>query len=92
VNLQRRGVARPRPERILSLRPDPSPSRQPADLTTQLARAKVPVYSYRHAGLADVNRTIREIGDRVDAEAWRWSGDRRADGRDPPESRIRPAQ
>ena len=66
-NLQRVGaLLDPDLERILSLRPDlVAVYGSQQDLTTQLARAKVPVYSYRHAGLADVNRTIREIGDRV---------------------------
>jgi iron complex transport system substrate-binding protein len=53
-------------ERILSLRPDlvvVYGSQQ--DLLKQLARASIPVYNYRHAELADVSRTIREIGDRV---------------------------
>ena len=66
-NLQRVGaLLDPDLERILSLRPDlVAVYGSQQDLTTQLARANVPVYSYRHAGLADVNRTIREIGDRV---------------------------
>jgi iron complex transport system substrate-binding protein len=53
-------------ERILSLHPDlVAVYGSQQDLMTQLARAGIPVYSYRHAGLADVNRTIREIGGRV---------------------------
>lgn len=66
-NLQRVGaLLDPDLERILSLRPDlVAVYGSQQDLTTQLTRANVPVYSYRHAGLADVNRTIREIGDRV---------------------------
>lgn len=66
-SLQRVGaLLDPDLERILSLRPDlVAVYGSQQDLTTQLARANVPVYSYRHAGLADVNRTIREIGDRV---------------------------
>jgi iron complex transport system substrate-binding protein len=50
-------------ERILSLQPDlviAYGSQQ--DLLKQLARAGIPASTYRHAGLADVNRTIREIG------------------------------
>ena len=53
-------------ERILSLRPDlvvAYGSQQ--DLLKQLSHAGIPAYNYRHAGLADVNRTIREIGDRT---------------------------
>jgi iron complex transport system substrate-binding protein len=53
-------------ERILSLRPDlvvAYGSQQ--DLLKQLTHAGIPAYNYRHAGLADVNRTIREIGDRT---------------------------
>ncbi len=53
-------------ERILSLRPElvvAYGSQQ--DLLKQLSRAGIAVYNYRHAGLADVNRTIREVGDRT---------------------------
>ena len=56
-------------ERILSLRPDlVIVYESQADLRTQLGRAKVPVYLYRHAGLADVTQTIREVGARVGRE------------------------
>jgi cobalamin transport system substrate-binding protein len=66
-NLQRVGaLLDPDLERILSLRPDlVAVYGSQQDLLMQLGRANIPVYSYRHAGLADVNRTIREIGDRV---------------------------
>jgi iron complex transport system substrate-binding protein len=67
TRLQRVGaLLDPDLERILSLRPDlvvAYGSQQ--DLVKQLARASIPVYSYRHAGLPDVNRTIREVGARV---------------------------
>ena len=66
-NLERVGaLLDPNLERILSLRPDLVAiygSQQ--DLKTQLARAGIPVYPYRHAGLADITTTIREIGERV---------------------------
>jgi iron complex transport system substrate-binding protein len=66
-DLQRVGaLLDPDVERILSLRPDlvvVYGSQQ--DLITQLGRASIPVYSYRHAGLADVTRTIRDLGVRV---------------------------
>jgi iron complex transport system substrate-binding protein len=66
-DLQRVGaLLDPDLERILSLRPDlVAVYGSQQDLMTQLARANIPVYSYRHAGLADVNRTIRDLGDRV---------------------------
>ena len=85
-NLQRVGaLLDPDLERILSLRPDlVAVYGSQQDLMTQLARAGIPVYSYRHAGLADVNRTIREIGDRVGHAAGSRGArqeDRRADGR-----------
>ncbi|MEO6239109.1 MAG: ABC transporter substrate-binding protein [Vicinamibacterales bacterium] len=35
------------------------------DLKEQLARAGIPVFDYRHAGLADVTATIRALGDRT---------------------------
>jgi iron complex transport system substrate-binding protein len=56
----------PNLERILALRPDlVAVYGSQQDLKTQLARARIPVYSYRHAGLADITATIREIGERA---------------------------
>lgn len=53
-------------ERMLSLRPDlVAVYGSQTDLVEKLARAQVPVYRYRHAGLADVTDTIRELGTRV---------------------------
>lgn len=64
-------------ERILSLRPDlVVVYGSQADLRAQLERARIPVYVYRHAGLADVAATIRELGDRTGhpSEAARVAG------------------
>jgi iron complex transport system substrate-binding protein len=60
----------PNVERILSLKPDlVIVYGSQDDLKRQLARAGVPVYDYRHAGLADVTATIRSLGERTgDAE------------------------
>jgi iron complex transport system substrate-binding protein len=56
-------------ERILSLRPDLVVIyASQADLRTQLERAQIPVYSYSHAGLADITVTIRTLGARVGRE------------------------
>jgi iron complex transport system substrate-binding protein len=56
-------------ERILSLRPDLVVAfATQTTLLEQLARAKIPIYVYRHAGLADVLTTIRDIGTRVGRE------------------------
>jgi iron complex transport system substrate-binding protein len=53
-------------ERILSLRPDLVLAYgSQSDLRIQLERAKVPVYRYEHAGLADVPATIRDLGARL---------------------------
>ena len=53
-------------EKILSLRPDLVVAYgSQEDLQKQLARASIPVYTYRHAGLSDVTRTIAEVGARV---------------------------
>ena len=53
-------------ERILSLRPDlVAVYGSQTDLRAQLDRAGIPVYRYSHAGLADVTRTMRELGDRT---------------------------
>lgn len=56
----------PDTERILSLRPDlVIVYGSQADLRAQLTRARVPMYVYSHAGLADVTMTLRSIGTRV---------------------------
>ena len=39
------------------------------DLKEQLARAGIPVFDYRHAGLADVSATIRALGERTGTSA-----------------------
>jgi iron complex transport system substrate-binding protein len=53
-------------ERILSLRPDlVAAYGSQTDLRAQLERAGVPLYVYRHAGLADISETIRTLGARV---------------------------
>ncbi|MEI6670277.1 MAG: helical backbone metal receptor, partial [Acidobacteriota bacterium] len=53
-------------EKILSLRPDlviTYGSQQ--DLATRLAKASVPVFSYRHGSLGDITVTLRELGRRL---------------------------
>jgi iron complex transport system substrate-binding protein len=67
TKLQRVGaLLDPDVERILSLRPDlVAVYASQSDLRTQLERAKIPVYVYSHAGLADVFVTLKEIGERV---------------------------
>lgn len=53
-------------ERIITLRPDLVllyGSQQ--DLMTQLARASIPYFEYRHGGLADVTATMRALGTRT---------------------------
>ena len=53
-------------ERIIALKPDLVVLyHSQADLRTQLARAGVPVFSYAHAGLADVFDTLRAVGARL---------------------------
>ena len=53
-------------ERILSLRPDlVVVYGSQEDLIARLGRARLPLFHYRHAGLADVTSTIRELGVRV---------------------------
>ena len=53
-------------ERILSLRPDlVTVYGSQADLRAQLERAKIPIFPYSHAGLADVTGTIMDLGERV---------------------------
>ena len=59
-------------ERILSLAPDlVVVYESQTDLRRQLERASIPMFIYKHAGLADVTTTIRLLGGRIgrDAEA-----------------------
>jgi iron complex transport system substrate-binding protein len=68
----------PNVERILSLKPDLVVLYgSPDDLKTQLGRAGIGVFDYRHAGLADVTTTIRSLGERTgDAAKARDVADR----------------
>lgn len=60
----------PNVERILSLKPDlVVVYGSQNDLKQQLARASIPIFDYRHAGLADVGTTIRSLGGRTDHQA-----------------------
>ena len=53
-------------ERVLSLTPDlVAIYGSQADLRRQLARASIPVFDYRHGGLADVFATMRALGVRT---------------------------
>ena len=53
-------------ERILSLRPDlVIVYESQVDLRRQLERASIPMFVYKHAGLADVTTTIRQLGTRI---------------------------
>jgi iron complex transport system substrate-binding protein len=53
-------------ERIFSLRPDLVVLYgSQVEQQGQLARASVPVFSYRHGGLADILETIRQLGERT---------------------------
>jgi iron complex transport system substrate-binding protein len=65
--LQRVGaLLDPDVERILSLRPDlVVVYESQVDLRAQLQRAHIPMYVYKHAGLADITTTIRDVGTRV---------------------------
>ncbi len=60
------GLLDPDFERILSLRPDLVVvyGTQSA-LIERLGRAHIPMFNYEHAGLADVTRTLRQVGARV---------------------------
>ena len=53
-------------ERILALRPDlVVVYESQADLRRQLERATIPMFVYKHASLADVAVTIRQLGTRI---------------------------
>ena len=56
-------------ERILSLRPDlVIVYESQVDLRRQLDRASIPTFVYKHAGLADITTTIRQLGTRIGQE------------------------
>jgi len=56
-------------ERILSLRPDlVIVYESQVDLRRQLERASIPMFVYKHAALADITVTIRQLGARVARE------------------------
>ena len=60
------GLIDPDVERILSLKPDlVVVYGTQTDLRAQLERAKIPMFLYQHAGLADITSTIRELGARI---------------------------
>ena len=66
-NLPRVGaLLDPDVERIIALRPDlVLLYGSQADLMTQLSRASIPYFEYRHGGLAAVTSTIRALGQRT---------------------------
>jgi iron complex transport system substrate-binding protein len=60
------GLFDPNFEAILTLRPDlVIVYGSQSELMGRLSPLKIPVYSYRHAGLADITATLRELGARV---------------------------
>jgi len=60
------GLIDPDVERIISLKPDLAiVYGTQSDLRAQLERARIPIFLYQHAGLADITSTIRELGARI---------------------------
>ena len=60
------GLFDPNFEAILTLRPDlVIVYGSQEELIGRLGRASIPIYSYRHAGLADITETIRAVGKRT---------------------------
>lgn len=60
------GLIDPDFERILSLKPDlVIVYGTQNDFTAKLAKASIPMFTYEHAGLADVTTTIQALGQRV---------------------------
>ena len=56
----------PDTERIFSLKPDlVATYGSQTDLQTQLTRASIPFFSYRHGGLTHIMATMRELGART---------------------------
>jgi iron complex transport system substrate-binding protein len=67
-------------ERILSLKPDlVVVYESQTDFRRQLARASVPTFVYKHAGLADIGETIRALGARVGRSSEATAAVRRID-------------
>jgi iron complex transport system substrate-binding protein len=63
------GLIDPDIERIISLKPDLIVVyATQTDLRTQMDRARIPIYLYRHSGLPDITTTIRAIGKTVGSE------------------------
>ena len=62
------GLLDPNVERILSLKPDlVIVYETQTDLISQLTRAGVPMFRYRHQGLPDIVQTMRALGTRIGA-------------------------
>jgi iron complex transport system substrate-binding protein len=62
------GLLDPNVERILSLKPDlVIVYETQTDLISQLTRAGVPLFRYRHQGLPDILQTMRALGTRIGA-------------------------
>ena len=60
------GLIDPDIERIISLKPDlVIVYGTQNDLRTQMFRAGIPIFLYRHSGLTDITQTIRALGKRV---------------------------
>ncbi len=67
-------------ERILSLRPDlVIVYESQVDLRRQLERATIPMFVYKHAALADITTTIRQLGARVGRDEGATAVTRRID-------------
>ncbi len=82
-NLPRVGaLLDPDVERILSLRPDLVITYgSQSDLETQLTRAAIPFFSYRHGGLTSVTAIMRELGARTGRVATAESAARAIEAR-----------
>jgi iron complex transport system substrate-binding protein len=90
------GLLDPNVERILALKPElVIVYETQTDLISQLTRAGVPTFRYRHQGLPDIVQTVRSLGTRIgavkeaEAAAGRIEG-RLADVRRRVEGRSRP--
>jgi len=60
------GLVDPNFERILSLKPDlVIVYGTQGDLIKRLERVSIPMFHYQHAGLPDITRTIRSLGQRI---------------------------
>lgn len=76
------GLLDPSVEQLLAMKPDLVVVYETqTDLRQQLDRAGIPMFLYRHEGLADISATMRELGERIGAAEAGAAAAKRLDDR-----------